>query len=152
VARGRKVVVSYIGTLGNAAHLWTLLDAAKRLEREAPDVSIALVGQGAEREALEKRAAREDLANVHFHGEQPRGEVPGIISATDICLVLLRKDDVFKTVIPSKMLEFMACGRPVILGVDGQARTILEAASAGFFVEPQNPDALAAAVRWMIAR
>jgi hypothetical protein len=43
-----------------------------------------------------------------------------------VCLVLLKKTDLFKTVIPTKMPEFMACARPVILGVDGQARQMLE--------------------------
>jgi glycosyltransferase involved in cell wall biosynthesis len=60
--------------------------------------------------------------------------------------VLLKKADVFKTVIPTKMLEFMACGRPVILGVDGQARQIIEEARAGIFVEPEDHFALSQAV------
>jgi glycosyltransferase involved in cell wall biosynthesis len=59
---------------------------------------------------------------------------------------MLKKADVFKTVIPSKMLEFMACGRPVILGVNGQARQVLDKAKAGIFVEPEDPAALTQAV------
>ena len=62
---------------------------------------------------------------------------------------MLKKNDVFKTVIPTKMLEFMSCARPVILGVDGQARIILEEAQAGLVVEPENSDALASAVRYL---
>ena len=150
--RGRQIVLSYIGTLGNASYLWTLLDAAKSLQETHPEVSIALVGEGAEHEGLEAKARADGLDNVSFHGAHPREKVPKIISASDLCLVVLRRDEVFKTVIPSKMLEFMACGRPVLLGVDGQARQILEAANAGMFVEPQNPDALAAAVQQMIGR
>jgi len=52
----------------------------------------------------------------------------------------------FKTVIPTKMLEFMACGRPVILGVDGQARQVLEQAQAGIFVQPEDPEELSQAI------
>lgn len=152
LARNGQVVFSYIGTHGNAVHLWTVLEAAKKLQSLVPQVRFALVGEGAERKELEQTAKRERLENVEFYGEQPRSEVPKIVNASDVCMVLLRKDDVFKTVIPSKMLEFMACGRPVLLGVDGQARQILDAANAGMFVEPQNPDALADAVRQMIAR
>ncbi len=55
---------------------------------------------------------------------------------------MLKKAEVFKTVIPTKMLEFMACGRPVILGVDGQAREVLDKANAGIFTEPGDPVAL----------
>jgi glycosyltransferase involved in cell wall biosynthesis len=60
--------------------------------------------------------------------------------------VLLKKTDVFKTVIPTKMLEFMSCARPVILGVEGQAKAILEDAGAGLAIEPENADALASAI------
>jgi glycosyltransferase involved in cell wall biosynthesis len=61
-------------------------------------------------------------------------------------VVLLKKDEIFKTVIPSKMLEFMSCARPVILGVEGQASKILEAARAGICIAPGNSAELAQAV------
>jgi glycosyltransferase involved in cell wall biosynthesis len=74
--------------------------------------------------------------------QQPRERIPAFINASDVCLVLLKKTDLFKTVIPTKMLEFMSCGRPVILGVDGQARKIVEEAQAGVVIEPENAGAL----------
>jgi glycosyltransferase involved in cell wall biosynthesis len=61
-------------------------------------------------------------------------------------LVLLKRTELFKTVLPTKMLEFMSCGRPVILGVDGHARKIIENADAGIFVQPENANDLAAAI------
>ena len=51
---------------------------------------------------------------------------------------MLKKADLFKTVIPTKMLEFMSCGRPVILAVDGQAREILEESRGGVFTDPED--------------
>jgi glycosyltransferase involved in cell wall biosynthesis len=83
-------------------------------------------------------AERRKLSNIRWIGQQPRENMPQFISAADVCLVLLKKTDLFKTVIPTKLLEFMSCGRPVILGVDGQAREIIEQANAGLFVEPEN--------------
>jgi len=83
---------------------------------------------------------------MRFLDQQPREKIPAFISASDACLVLLKKTDVFKTVIPTKMLEFMSCARPVILGVDGQARQIIEDAGAGLAIEPENPDALVTAI------
>jgi colanic acid biosynthesis glycosyl transferase WcaI len=65
--------------------------------------------------------------------------------------VLLKKTEVFKTVIPTKMLEFMSCARPVILGVDGQARQIVEEAGAGLVIEPENSAALAQAINQLAA-
>ncbi len=91
------------------------------------------------------------LANVRFLDQQPREKIPAFISASDACLVLLKKTDVFKTVIPTKMLEFMSCARPVILGVEGQARQIIEDAGAGLVIEPENAPALVEAIHQLSA-
>ena len=55
---------------------------------------------------------------------------------------MLKNSELFKTVIPTKLLEYMACEKPVIVAVDGQARQIVEEAEAGVFVEPENSNAL----------
>jgi len=86
------------------------------------------------------------LNNVRFLHQQPREQIPAYICASDACLVTLKKNEIFKTVIPTKMLEFMSCARPVILGVDGQARRIVEDARAGIFVEPENSEQIANAI------
>ena len=138
-----KFVVSYIGTLGLAHGLDTVLQAAAILKDKLPDVVFLLVGEGADKERLVAVAREQSLDNVCFLPQQPREDIPTLIRASDVCLVLLKKADVFKTVIPTKMLEFMACGRTVILGVDGQARQILEAAEAGTYIEPEDGVALA---------
>ena len=104
------------------------------------------MGEGAEKQQLISEVRSRGLTNVRFVDQQLRGEIPAYICASDACLVLLKKNDLFKTVIPSKMLEFMACARPVILGVDGQARKILEEAQAGICIEPENPMELAEAI------
>lgn len=144
-----KFLACYIGTMGNAHGLETLLDAASQLQNS--DVVFLLIGEGAEKQRIKSLAESRHLANVHFLDQQPRLQIPGFISACDACLVLLKKTDVFKTVIPTKMLEFMSCARPVILGVDGQARQILEEAGAGIVIEPENADALRAAIEQLCA-
>ncbi len=141
-----KFVASYIGTLGMAHGIETLLDCAALLQERAPEVFFLLVGDGAEREHLEAQAHKQRLRNVRFIGPQPRERVPGLICASDVCLVLLRRADVFTTVIPTKMLEFMACGRPVVLGVTGQAQQIVQQAHGGVCVAPEDTNALAAAI------
>jgi glycosyltransferase involved in cell wall biosynthesis len=83
------------------------------------------------------------LRNVRFVGQQARERIPAYVTASDACLVLLKKSELFKTVLPTKMLEFMSCARPVILGVDGHARRVMEQANAGIFVTPEDPIALA---------
>ncbi len=88
-------------------------------------------------------AAARGVSNVKFLGEQPRQRIPALVSAADACLVMLKKADLFKTVIPTKLLEYMACERPVIIAVDGQARKIVEDAGAGIYVPPEDSHALA---------
>ena len=125
----------------------TVIQAASQFQNEFPDIFFLFVGEGADKERLQSLAKEQGLNNIRFYPQQPRKNVPSLIRTSDICLVLLKKADVFKTVIPTKMLEFMACGCPVILGVDGQAREVLEQAQAGVFIEPENSDALGKAIR-----
>ena len=146
-----KFLVCYIGTMGNAHGLETLLDAAATLQHDQPNVLFLLIGEGAEKERIKSLAQSCNLANILFLDQQPREKIPAFISASDASLVLLKKTEVFKTVIPTKMLEFMSCARPVILGVDGQAREILEEAHAGLVIEPENSDALVDAIRYLAA-
>jgi glycosyltransferase involved in cell wall biosynthesis len=137
-----KFVVAYIGTMGMAHGLETLVQAATELQKTAPDVMFLMVGEGSDKERVINRARSQGLTNMRFVGQQPREKVPEFISISDACLVLLKKAELFKTVVPTKMLEFMSCARPVILGVDGQARKIMDQARAGVHVEPENVAAL----------
>ena len=141
-----KFVVTYIGTLGMAHRLETLLEAAHLLRNEE-GVEFRIVGEGARRQALEARAQELKLTNVMFAGERPRGEVPRWLAESDACAVLLRRTDVFRTVVPSKMLEIMAAGRPIILGVEGEALALLERAQAGIGVAPESAEQIVAAIR-----
>jgi colanic acid biosynthesis glycosyl transferase WcaI len=141
-----KFVAAYIGTMGMAHGLKTILDVAELLREQAPQIVLLLVGDGGNRGELVQIAQQLNLQNVIFTGQQPREKIPAIINSADVCLSLLKNEDVFKTVIPTKMLEYMACGRPVVLGVGGQAEKILLEAGAGISVEPENPRAIADAI------
>lgn len=141
-----KFVVSYIGTMGMAHGLEGVLDAAAELQHSHPQILFLFIGEGADKKRIVALARSRNLTNVRFLGEQPRETIPAYICASDICLVLLKQSEIFKTVIPTKMLEFMACCRPVIVAVDGQARTIVEEAQAGVFVRPENTNDLTEAV------
>jgi colanic acid biosynthesis glycosyl transferase WcaI len=146
-----KFLTSYVGTMGNAHGLETLLDAAALLQSQNSDVLFLLIGEGAEKARIQTLAESRGLTNACFLDQQPRERIPAYISASDACLVLLKKTEVFKTVIPTKMLEFMSCARPVVLGVDGQARQIIEEAGAGIVIEPENAEALAQAINRLAA-
>jgi colanic acid biosynthesis glycosyl transferase WcaI len=141
-----RFLICYIGTMGNAHGLETLIAAAEELQSALPRAMFLLIGEGAEKERIVQLAAARGLTNIQFRGQQPRERIPAYVSAADVCLVMLKKTELFKTVIPTKLLEYMACERPVVVAVDGEARQIVEEAGAGVFVEPENSQDLVKAV------
>lgn len=138
-------LASYIGTHGMAHGLGTILKAAKRLENE-PNIRFLLVGDGAEREKLLREKEAMGLHNVIMLGQQPKERMPEFLAATDACLVLLIKSELFKTVLPSKIFEAMAMQRPIVLGVEGESRELVEEGGCGLCIEPEDDRELAEAV------
>ncbi|MFZ1624981.1 MAG: glycosyltransferase family 4 protein [Gammaproteobacteria bacterium] len=141
-----KFVLSYVGTHGMAHGLDTVLKAAELL-RDLPNVLFLLVGDGAEREHLLKQRDIMRLDNVVFLEQQPKTRMPAIWAVTDVSLVMLKDQPLFRTVIPSKIFESMAMMKPVILGVQGESEALLEASGAGLCVQPESAVQLARAVR-----
>lgn len=132
-----KFVVLYIGTHGLSQGLRTILDCAELLVDDQR-YQFVFAGSGAEWESLRDDALRRGLHNTEFFPSQPKAAMPDFYAAADACLVPLKKRDVFRYNIPSKMFEIMACARPIILGAEGQARQLLDEAGAGIAVEPEN--------------
>ncbi len=143
-----KFVAGYVGTLGMAHGLDTLLDAAKGLASmpETQDVRFVILGDGAQRGPLEARIRNEGIDNVLLLGRVPRGEVIRYWSILDTAIIHLRRSDLFKSVIPSKLFECMALGIPVVHGVEGESADIVNRTGIGITIEPENPGALAATI------
>jgi glycosyltransferase involved in cell wall biosynthesis len=134
--------VGYVGTLGLAHGLLTVLDAAQRLGD--PAVHFVFVGDGADRARIEQEARQRGLANVHFTGLVPRSEVPDWLASLDVLLVMLRDLPVFETVIPSKLFEFAAMERPIILSAPrGEVREMVESGGVGIAIDAEDPQKLA---------
>lgn len=138
-----KFVAAYLGTHGMAHHLETVLYAAQRL-REYPNIVLILAGEGAERQRLAALRNELGLDNVIMLDQQPKEQMPWLWALADVSLILLKKSDLFKTVIPSKIFESMAMEKPIILGVEGESADLLRAADAGYCIEPENDRELAA--------
>ena len=140
-----KFVVSYIGTIGLAHGLETVLRAADLLKLNH-EIAFLIMGNGAERSKLIEQKEARSLKNVLILPQRPMDEVPGFIAASDACMVLLKQKKIFRTVLPSKMFEAMAMARPIVLGVDGEAREIVRRARCGIFVDPEDHHRLAEAI------
>lgn len=143
-----KFVVSYIGTIGLAHALEVVLHAARKLRDDGDgDVVFLIVGEGARKQQLEDQLRQLGLDNVRFIGQQPRNRIPALLRASDACLVHLRAAELFTTVIPSKIFEIMGCGRPILMGVGGEAARIVERGRAGIAFESENAAQLVDMVR-----
>jgi colanic acid biosynthesis glycosyl transferase WcaI len=137
-------LAGYVGTTGMAHGLQTVLDAAA-LCADREDVRFLIMGEGAERGALEEDANRRGLDNLIFSDFVPHSEMPDSLAALDASIVHLRPDPLFETVIPSKIFEAMAVGLPIIMAVPGESAEIVEEAQAGLCIPSGDPAALAEA-------
>ncbi len=139
---GRFVFV-FGGVMGFAQDLTTVVDAA-RLLRDRPDLGFLLVGGGVAREAAERRA--DGLGSVVFHDWVPPREFAGWLRACDAGLVTLRPE-MTTPVVPSKTLQFMAAGLPVVAAVPrtSDARDLVSRARCGSWVPAGDARALAGA-------
>lgn len=141
-----KFIVMYAGGLTLAYDIPTILRAAHQLQDES-HIHFILIGDGNQRNNLERMAQDLKLTNVTFVGSLPKSQMPNALTASDACIATLKNIALFRTTYPNKVFEYMASGRPTILAIDGVIREVVEAAGGGIFVPPGNDSALAEAVR-----
>ncbi len=117
-----RFTVLYVGTHGVTHGLITILDAAEHLQY-LDDIRFVLVGEGSDKADLVAEAQKRGLTNIIFMDVVPHSLVPTLLAAGDVCLAHVRKP-VTEIILPIKMYEAMACARPVVVGVGGEARRI----------------------------
>lgn len=139
-----KFVVSYIGTIGMAHRVDIMLDAAKQCNVQ--DVVFVVVGTGAERQKIEQRLAAEPLPNFRLIDKQPKAMARYWLALSAASVVHLKASPLFKTVIPSKIFEAMAMRVPILMGVEGESREIVEEAGAGVSFGPEQADEMLEAI------
>lgn len=144
-----KFVAGYIGTHGLAHALETLLDAARTLKSlpGGDRFRFILLGDGANKAALLEYAKAEGLDNVIFVDSVPKDQVVRYWSLLDVSIIHLKKDELFTTVIPSKLFECMGMAIPVLHGVQGESAGIVEREDVGLLFEPENPEDLIEGLR-----
>ena len=131
-----KIVIGYIGTHGLAHGLDFILKCFKKVSNEK--IHLLMIGDGAEKQNLMNQAKSSALSNVTFLPSVPKELIHKYIALTDITLVPLKRKDTFKTVIPSKIFEASAMQKPILLGVEGEAKEIIEKYNAGLAYIPED--------------
>jgi len=131
-------ILLYAGIIGHAQGLEVIINAAEKLVNN-PSIKFILLGAGPEKEKLVALANEKKLKSVFFFDAQPKAMMPSIVNAIDVAVIPLKKLDLFLGAIPSKIFENLAMKKPILLGVDGEARALfIEKGNAGLFFEPEN--------------
>jgi len=139
-----KFILFYAGAHGMSNDLEVVLQAARLLVNRS-DIAFVLLGDGKEKPSLMACAEEMNLTNLHFLPPLPKSEMNQALAAADACIAILLPLELYKTVFPNKVFDYMAAGRPVILAIDGVIRTVVEEAECGIFVPPGDPQAMAKA-------
>jgi glycosyltransferase involved in cell wall biosynthesis len=143
-----KFVAVYAGAMGASNGVYQLADAALALKRAGDEsIRIVAVGDGSEREALERRAQDEGLDNVVVLPPVPREDVPGLVGSSDVTLTVFAPNPALELNSPNKFFDSLAAGRPVVVNVDGWLRSLVEENDAGVYVPAGDGPALAGALK-----
>ncbi len=148
----KKINILYAGNLGIVQSLKTILNSAKSLQKEGFDtLKFIFLGSGADETNLKNYAKENKLSNVVFIPRVDSDEVSKYLRAADFLLVHLNKDKLFEITIPSKILAYLKSGKPILMGLKGDAAEILNEAKAGVTFEPENSEDLTKKLKQMIS-
>lgn len=143
-------ILLYAGIIGHAQGLEVILKAAKLLQ-STKQLKFILLGSGPEKEKLESMANELKLSNVFFYPAIVKAEMPAVVAAIDISIIPLKKLDLFKGAIPSKIFENLAMKKPILLGVEGEAKELfIEEGKCGWAFEPENENDLAQKITYCL--
>lgn len=134
-----KMVITYVGAHGVANHLIQAIQTAELVKDSFPQAHFVFIGNGMQKEMLQKEVADRKLSNVQFIDSVPKAQVFKYIMASDFGTSILKKVDTFKTIYSNKTFDYMSCKKPIMLAIDGVSRDLVETAKCGIFVEPENP-------------
>ncbi len=142
---GNKLIVAYTGVHGFSQGLGTIVRAAELLA-DHKDIEFVFFGDGPDKPGLEANVVAKHLSNVRFYPSQPAARMPEILVSVDISIVPLKRTDLFKGALPSKLFEALGSGVPVIAAVEGEAKKLVELSGGGVVVEPENSERMAEAI------
>lgn len=146
----QDILVLYAGILGIAQGLDVVLKAAEMLKDQS-NLKFVLLGNGPEKDALQDTKRRLNLNNVFFMDAVSKEQMPAVLKSVDLVLIPLRKLDLFKGAIPSKIFEALAMELPVLLAVDGEARHLfVDQGKCAVYIEPENASQMTEALRMLI--
>jgi glycosyltransferase involved in cell wall biosynthesis len=135
--------VMFAGNIGTAQDFETILAAAERLV-SYPDIHWVILGDGRMAEWVKDQVQQRNLCGqVHLLGRYPAKEIPKFFAQADVMLMTLKREPIFALTAPGKLQSYMACGKPIIAGLDGEGAKLVEESGAGLACPAESPEQLA---------
>jgi colanic acid biosynthesis glycosyl transferase WcaI len=150
--QGRGPVVGYLGNIGAGQDLGAVVRAAELVSQQDPAVMFVFAGDGPQARQVGSLVRESRIGNLVLHGPIPKDQTRAFYNACDVCLVPLADVAVFQETVPSKLFEIMACERPVMASVGGEAAEIVRASASGVVAAPGNAKSIAEGVLDLLAR
>ena len=143
-----KFYICYSGNIGHSQNLRLLLDTAKTLRHELPDLRFVLIGEGMMKDELEEMIRAESIDNVIMLPFQPYEEIAHVFSLGDAGLII-SKAGIGESSVPSKTWSIMAAERPIVASFDRGSRLskLIDEAKCGIAVDADDREALINAVK-----
>lgn len=137
-----QFIVLYAGNIGAAQGLECVIEAADQLKDQKLPITFIFIGEGVAKDSLQSRANELELKNVLFLKSVPKKELQELYDIADLGLVILKEHPLFHITLPSKLFDYMAMNTPILLGVNGEAKNIVEEHEIGFYFQPENAKSL----------
>ena len=144
---GKGLKVVFAGNIGVAQSFDTIFYAAKILAIKLKDFKFIIIGDGRDRERIQKKIADNSLDNYFdFLGSYPPEKMPTFFASADALLVSLKDTKIFSMTIPGKLQSYLACGKPIIASLNGIGAKLVEESNSGFTSRAEDPESLAESI------
>ena len=133
-----KLKILYAGNIGKAQSLYTIIDGVELINKHKDKVELILLGDGVEKSNLIKYVKSKAIDSITFLNRVESSEVGKYLKCSDVLLAHLKDDPLFRITIPSKIIGYLFAGKPILLGIRGDAEQIVTESNAGWVFEPDD--------------
>ena len=141
---GKGLKIVFAGNIGVAQSFDTIFYAAKILATKLKNFKFIIIGDGRDRQRIQKKIADNSLDNYfEFLGSYPPEKMPTFFASADALLVSLKDTKIFSMTIPGKLQSYLACGKPIIASLNGIGAKLVEESNSGFVSRAEDPESLA---------
>jgi glycosyltransferase involved in cell wall biosynthesis len=141
-----KFNITYIGNMGRVQNLQLILEVAKKIKLEMPEIIFYLIGEGVERQKLEKFREDNFLDNVVIAGPVVKDQAMRLMVESEALFFHLKDDIVMEKTVPSKVFDYMTAGKPILFGIKGEGKAILQQVKGNIYYYAESVESFIKAV------